>query len=107
MNALDPVRTVYRFSLGERGATKWVASPRAEYYRIWMKVHGSTGDYEAVGSPANLDFTLEELPANATVNAAVLAVNTHSRVKASGASVDKKLDMAATSFGRLLPFSIR
>ena len=56
-------------------ATKWDASPRAEYYRIWMRLHGSTADYVAVGSPADLDFTLEDLPANSAVDIAVSAVN--------------------------------
>ncbi len=56
-------------------AMKWDASARAEYYRVWMKIHGSATDYEAVGSPADLDFTLENLPANSTVEIAVSAVN--------------------------------
>ncbi len=56
-------------------ATKWDASARAEYYRVWMKVHGSVDDYVAMGSPADLDFTLENLPANATLDIAISAVN--------------------------------
>ncbi len=56
-------------------AMKWDAAPRAEYYRVWIKIHGSTGDYTAVGSPADLDFTIENLPANSTIDIAVSAVN--------------------------------
>ena len=56
-------------------ALKWGASSRAEYYRVWMKLHGSTGEPTAVGSPADLDFTLENLPANAQVDISVSAVN--------------------------------
>jgi hypothetical protein len=56
-------------------AIKWPASSRAEYYRVWMKVHGSTGDYNAMGSPADLDFTLENLPAASTLDIVVSAVN--------------------------------
>ncbi len=52
-------------------ATKWDGSARAEYYRVWMKVHGSTADYVVVGSPADLDFTLENLPAGSAVDIAV------------------------------------
>jgi hypothetical protein len=56
-------------------ATKWEASARASYYRVWMKVHGAEGDYVAVGSPADLDFTIEDLPANSTIDIIVTAVN--------------------------------
>ncbi len=56
-------------------ALKWDPSARAEYYRIWMKIHGAEGEYTAVGSPADLDFTLENLPANSTIDIVVSAVN--------------------------------
>ena len=56
-------------------AVKWEASPRAEYYRVWTKIHGTNGDYVAVGSPADLDFTIENLPANATIDIVITAVN--------------------------------
>ena len=56
-------------------ATKWDASARAGYYRVWMKIHGSDAQPTPMGSPADLDFTLENLPANATVDIAVSAVN--------------------------------
>ncbi len=56
-------------------AMKWGASARAEYYRVWMKIHGSDAEPTPMGSPADLDFTLENLPANSTVDVAVSAVN--------------------------------
>ena len=56
-------------------AIKWDAAPRAEYYRVWMKIHSAEGDYTAMGSPADLDFTLENLPANSTIDIVVSAVN--------------------------------
>ncbi len=56
-------------------AVKWEAAQRASYYRVWMKVHGAEGDYTAVGSPADLDFTIENLPANSSVDIYVTAVN--------------------------------
>lgn len=56
-------------------AVKWAASARADYYRIWFKVHGSEADYVAVGSPADLDFTIENLPAGSTLDIVVTAVN--------------------------------
>jgi len=56
-------------------AVKWEAAIRASYYRVWIKVHGIEGGYAAVGSPADLDFTIENLPANATIDIVVTAVN--------------------------------
>jgi len=56
-------------------AMKWGATARADYFRVWMKIHGSDADYVAVGSPADLDFTLENLPANSTIDVALSAVN--------------------------------
>ncbi len=54
---------------------KWEAAARAEYYRVFKKVHGTDDDYIAVGSPADLDFTIENLPANTLVEIVVTAVN--------------------------------
>ncbi len=56
-------------------AVKWEASARAAYYRVWTKIHGSEGDYVAMGSPGDLDFTIENLPANSTIDIVVTAVN--------------------------------
>ncbi|MDB6023996.1 MAG: hypothetical protein JWM68_219 [Verrucomicrobiales bacterium] len=56
-------------------ALKWKAPARAEYYRVWMRVVGVDAEPVAVGSPADIDFTLENLPANSTVEISVSAVN--------------------------------
>ncbi|MDB6029217.1 MAG: hypothetical protein JWM68_5440 [Verrucomicrobiales bacterium] len=56
-------------------ALKWKASARAEYYRVWIRVVGVNAEPVAVGSPADIDFNLENLPANATVEISVSAVN--------------------------------
>ena len=56
-------------------AVKWEASARAQYYRVYTKVHGVEGDPVPVGSPGDLDFTIENLPPNATIDVIVRAVN--------------------------------
>ena len=56
-------------------AVKWQAAERASYYRVWMKVHAAEGAYTAVGSPGDLDFTIENLPANTAIDIVVTAVN--------------------------------
>ncbi len=57
-------------------ALKWEAAERAAYYRVYKKVTGVDENYVAVGSPADLDFTIENLPAGATVEIQITAVNT-------------------------------
>jgi hypothetical protein len=57
-------------------ALKWAAVPRADYYDVFKRVIGVDTDLMLVGSPADLDFTLENLPANANVEIVVAAVNT-------------------------------
>ena len=56
-------------------ALKWDRSQRAGYYRVWKKVNGVDEALVAVGSPADLDFAIEGLPANSTIQFAVSAVN--------------------------------
>jgi len=56
-------------------ATKWGASARADYYRVWLKVHGLDTEPRAVGSPADLDFTIENLPAASQVDIMISALN--------------------------------
>lgn len=76
MEMPEEVENVSAILIGPTAASvKWDASARAEYYRVWMKVHGSEGDYLPVGSPADLDFTLENLPANSQIDIVVSAVN--------------------------------
>lgn len=54
---------------------KWDASARADYYRVFKKVVGVDSEYMAVGSPSDVDFTIENLPANMTIEVVVAAVN--------------------------------
>ncbi|MDB6025016.1 MAG: hypothetical protein JWM68_1239 [Verrucomicrobiales bacterium] len=56
-------------------AAKWLAPARAEYYRVWIRVLNVDPEYRAVGSPADLDFTIENLPSNAAVDVTLTAVN--------------------------------
>ncbi len=56
-------------------AVKWDAAQRAEYYRVFKKIIGIDTEYVAAGSPADLDFALENLPANSTIEIVVTAVN--------------------------------
>ncbi|MDB6025222.1 MAG: hypothetical protein JWM68_1445 [Verrucomicrobiales bacterium] len=56
-------------------ALKWAAAPRAEYYRVWVRVIGVDAEPITVGSPADIDFTLENLPAGSTIEIYVSAVN--------------------------------
>lgn len=51
------------------------ASPRAEYYRVYQRVVGVDAEPIAVGSPADLDFTLEDLPRASSIEISVSAVN--------------------------------
>ncbi|MDB6024560.1 MAG: hypothetical protein JWM68_783 [Verrucomicrobiales bacterium] len=56
-------------------AMKWGASARAGHYRVWQRVIGVDAEPVAVGSPADIDFNLENLPAASTVEIYVSAVN--------------------------------
>ena len=60
---------------GSNAALKWKAAPRADYYHVWKKVVGVDAELVFIGSRAELDFTFEGLPANATIELAVSAVN--------------------------------
>ena len=56
-------------------AIKWNRAARAEYYRVWMKINGVDDEFIAKGSPSDLDFAIEGLPSNSTIQIAVSAVN--------------------------------
>ncbi|MDB6025227.1 MAG: hypothetical protein JWM68_1450 [Verrucomicrobiales bacterium] len=56
-------------------ALKWKAPARADHYRVWRRIIGVDAEPVAVGSPADLDFNLENLPAASTVEIYVSAVN--------------------------------
>ena len=54
---------------------KWNRAARADYYRVWKKVNGVDQELITVGSPNDVDFLLDGLPANATIELAITAVN--------------------------------
>ncbi|MFN7139296.1 MAG: fibronectin type III domain-containing protein [Limisphaerales bacterium] len=56
-------------------SVKWLASPRANHYRVWRRIVGTDIELVPVVSAADLDHTLENLPNNADVEIAVSAVN--------------------------------
>ncbi|MDB6024429.1 MAG: hypothetical protein JWM68_652, partial [Verrucomicrobiales bacterium] len=58
----DVVTNVTAILIGPNAAAmKWGASARAGYYRVWRRIIGVDAEPVAVGSPADLDFTLENL----------------------------------------------
>ncbi len=56
-------------------ALKWDTTARAEYYHVFKRVQGVDEDYVLVGSPADLDFTIENLPSGKQIDIVVSAVN--------------------------------
>ncbi len=68
-------------------SVKWKKAARAQYYRIWKKVVGMDEGYLPVGSPADLDFTLENLPTGAQIEIVITAVNNGGESAFSGVFV--------------------
>lgn len=65
-----------RVTLNGTSATlTWATAPRAEHYRVWKKVAGVDVEPVAIASPTDLLSVVNDLPANATVEFAVSAVN--------------------------------
>ncbi|MFN7138321.1 MAG: fibronectin type III domain-containing protein [Limisphaerales bacterium] len=56
-------------------SVKWNRAPRADHYRVRKMVSGVDQDWVPVGSPADEDITLENLPTEAEVQITVSAVN--------------------------------
>ncbi len=56
-------------------AVKWDPTPRAEYYRVRVRIAGVDEAPKWVGSPSDPDFVLEEMPADKDVEVTVYAVN--------------------------------
>jgi hypothetical protein len=54
----------------------WGNAPRADHYRIWLKVVGVDENPRAIGSVADAPFRTDELPANSTMEISLSAVNT-------------------------------
>ena len=59
----------------DTAALKWDRPPRAEYYHVHRRIVGVDEQMVLVGSPRDEDFTAENLPANATIEFALSAVN--------------------------------
>ncbi|MFN7142024.1 MAG: fibronectin type III domain-containing protein, partial [Limisphaerales bacterium] len=66
-------------------AMKWSAAPRADRYRVWKMVMGQDTEFVPVHNPADLDYTIEGLPGNSTVQVAVSAINNGGESKLSTA----------------------
>ncbi len=60
---------------GGKAAVKWAKSARAEYYRVWLKVIGVDDEAIPVGSPTDLDYMIETMPAASQVEVSISAVN--------------------------------
>jgi hypothetical protein len=56
-------------------AIKWNVAARAERYRVYAKILGVDAEPVLVGTSEDLEFVVENLPANATVEIAVSAIN--------------------------------
>ncbi|MDB6026644.1 MAG: hypothetical protein JWM68_2867, partial [Verrucomicrobiales bacterium] len=59
----------------KRGNVTWPRSARAEYYRVWLRIEGVDAEPRVIGSPSDLDFMLEELPATGEMDVFVSAIN--------------------------------
>ena len=59
----------------DAAAVEWKPAPRAEYYHLSMKVEGVDEEFVRVGRPKDPNFTIQPLPANATVHVAISAIN--------------------------------
>lgn len=72
----DAPTNVTAAGIGNNSAlVKWDAAPRADHYRIWIKINGVPAEFDSAGNSADLDFILEGLPSKAMVEIAVSAVN--------------------------------
>ena len=72
----DGVESVTATLIGATAvAVKWGNTPRAQYYHVFKRVQGVDEDYVLVGSPADIDFTIENLPTGKQIDIVVSAVN--------------------------------
>ncbi|MDB6027618.1 MAG: hypothetical protein JWM68_3841 [Verrucomicrobiales bacterium] len=56
-------------------ALKWPAPARAQFYHVFRRIVGVDAEQVLVGSPADIDFNMEELPAHSSIEISVSAVN--------------------------------
>lgn len=71
----SPQKVTAAVAPGGSLTVKWERAPRADYYRLWMKVVGVDEKLVPVQSPADLAYTLENVPGSREVEIAVSAVN--------------------------------
>ncbi|MDB6029452.1 MAG: hypothetical protein JWM68_5675 [Verrucomicrobiales bacterium] len=72
----DAVTGVIAVLIGPTAAAvKWPAVARGGYYHVYQRVQGVDAEHVLIGSPADLDFTIENLPANKSIDIVVAAVN--------------------------------
>jgi len=53
----------------------WPKPPRAESFRVWVKVHGVDAEPRAIASPSDPDFMMEDLAPQTTMEVQISAVN--------------------------------
>ncbi|MFN7139035.1 MAG: fibronectin type III domain-containing protein [Limisphaerales bacterium] len=94
--------------IGENAvAIKWSAAPRAEHYRVWKNVEGTDAEPVPVGSPADLDFTIENLPADTDVHVFVSAVNNSGESRLSEAVLVNTAGVSCSASITVQSFRIR
>ncbi len=72
-----PGKVTVVLQAGGAAAVKWQKTPRAEYYRLWLKVMGVDEEAIPVGSPTDLDYMIESMPtaSGTQVEVSISAVN--------------------------------
>ncbi len=70
-----PRKVTVVMQAGGAAAVKWQKTPRAEYYRLWLKVIGVDEEAIPVGSPTDLDYMIESMPAASQVEVSISAAN--------------------------------
>ncbi len=70
-----PGKVIVVLQAGGAAAVKWQKTPRAGYYRLWLKVIGVDQEAIPVGSPMDVDFMIETMPSASQVEVSISAVN--------------------------------
>ncbi|MFN7139795.1 MAG: fibronectin type III domain-containing protein [Limisphaerales bacterium] len=95
-----PAEVTARVLDDQAALVQWKAAPKAEYYRVWLREEGSPeAEFKPVGSPGDLDFLIEALPAGKAFTIAVSAVNSGGE---SSLSESLSLQFSKETHGELL-----
>ncbi len=70
-----PRKVTVVLQAGGAAAVKWAKTPRADYYRLWLKVIGVDEEAIPVGTRTDLDYAIETMPAASQVEVSLSAVN--------------------------------